>query len=163
LHLVVGCLHDQVIDDAVGFVDVMQGAVAQAARGGIVFFARDVVVSFIEQFHGAVKAAGAVHAGIDWRMIVQVLAVVDRGALDLIDGFVDLFNGVLFLFIHVMRWSEVLKMGAGVAQVGEGVQVGWMPSRFVGESNGGAQSDKKYDYGATSCSFHGLLEGLSAE
>jgi hypothetical protein len=62
-----------------------------------------------------------------------------------------------------MSWSEVLKMGAGVAQVGERVQVGRMPSRFVGESNGGAESDKKYDYGAMSWSFHGLLEGLSAE
>jgi hypothetical protein len=57
-------------------------------------------------------------------------------------------------------------MSAGVAQVGQGMQVSGMPSRFVGEGGSGAESDNKYDYGAMSYSFHGFLfhgRGLSAE
>ena len=58
------------IDDVVGFIDVMESAIAQTAYGRIVFFASDVIVRFIEQFHRAVIAAGAIHAGIDGRMVV---------------------------------------------------------------------------------------------
>jgi ethanolamine utilization microcompartment shell protein EutS len=55
------------IDDAMGFVDVMKGAIAKAAHGRVIFFAGDIVVSFVEQFHGAVIASGAIHARIDRR------------------------------------------------------------------------------------------------
>jgi hypothetical protein len=54
-------------------------------------------------------------------------------------------------------------MGAGVAQIGERVQICRMPSRFIGEGQGRAKSYNEHKYGAMSCSFHGLLEGLSAE
>ena len=46
--LVVGSLNHQVIDDVMGFVDVMNGAIPQASHRGIVFFARNVVVGFIQ-------------------------------------------------------------------------------------------------------------------
>jgi hypothetical protein len=70
--LVIGGLNDPVIDDAVRFVDVLQSAIPQTAHGRIVFLACDVIVSFIQQFQRAVVAAGAVHSGIDRRMIVQI-------------------------------------------------------------------------------------------
>jgi len=113
--LVVGSLHDQVIDDAVGFVDVMDRAITQTAHGRIVFFPGDVIVGFVQQFQGAMKAAGAVHSHIDRRMIVQVLAVVNCSPPNFVDGFVNLFNGVLFFFIHVMSGGRVLQMSARVA------------------------------------------------
>jgi len=151
------------IDDAMSFVDMMQCAIPQPARGRFIFFTGDVVMRFIQKLHRSVKAAGAVYACIDWRMIVQVLAIINRSSLDFVDRTVDLFDGALLFFIHVMSRGEVLQMSARVPQVGERVQVSRMPSRFVGKSNRSAESDKKYDGGAVSCSFHSLLEGLSAE
>src|SRR5277367_4097526 len=148
------------IDDVLGLVDMMQSAIPKSARRGLIFFPGNVVMSSREQLHRAVVAARPVHAHIDRRMVVQVLAIIDRSSLNLVDGFVDLFNGVLFFPLHVMRWSQVFQVCAGVPQVSERMQVSWMPSRFFGESYGGAQSDKKYDDGAVSCSFHSV-EGLS--
>jgi hypothetical protein len=49
-------------------------------------------------------------------------------------------------------------MGAGVAQVCERVQVTRMSSGFVAETECGAESDKKHDYGAISQGLHGFLE-----
>jgi hypothetical protein len=78
-------------------------------------------------------------------MIVQILAVVDRSSLNFVDSFVDLVNGVLFFFVHVMGGSEVLEMGAGVPQIGKCVQVCRMPSRFVAKAEGSADSYKKHE------------------
>jgi hypothetical protein len=139
-----------VIDDAMSLVNVMKSAIPQTAHGRVIFFAGDVIVSSVEQFHRAMKTAGAVHSCIDRRMIIQVLAVVNCGALNFFDGSINLFNGMLFFFVHVMSGSQVFEMGAGVAEIGERMQVGGMPSRFVGETNCGTESDKKYNYGAMS-------------
>jgi hypothetical protein len=131
--LVVGCLHNQVIDDAMCFIDVQECAIAQTAHGRIVLFTGDIVVRFIQQFQGTVKAPGAIHSCIDWRMIIQVLAVVDRSSLDFIDGFVNFIHRMLFFFVHVMSGSKVLQMSARVPQISESMQVCRMPSRLVGK------------------------------
>ena len=122
------------IDDAVGFVDMLQSAITQAAYGRVIFFPGDVIVSFVQQLQRSVIAAGAVHSCIDRRMIVQVLAVVDRCALDFADCSVDLCDGVLFFPVHVMSGRQVFQVSAGVAEIGERVQVGRMSSRFVGKT-----------------------------
>jgi hypothetical protein len=158
--LVVGGLHDQMIDDAMRFVDVLQSAIPQTAHGRVIFFPCDVIVSFIQQLQRAVVAAGAVHSGIDRRMIAQVFAVVDGSALDFVDGSVNFCNGVLFFFVHVMSGSQVLQVSARVAQIRERVQVCRMPSRFVGKAQGGADSDNKHKQGAMACDFHGFLEAF---
>jgi hypothetical protein len=151
-------LHDEVIDDAVGFVDVVESAIAQATHRGIIFFAGDIVMSLVEKLQRAVKAAGAVHSSIHWRMIVQTLAIINRGIFDFSDGFVDLINGVLFFFVHVMSESRILQVSARVPQVGERMQVCRMPSWFVSEGECGAKSNDKREYGAVSYSFHSLLK-----
>jgi hypothetical protein len=155
--LVVGSLDDQVIDDAMGFVDVLEGAIAQAADGRIIFFPGDVVMSFIQQLERTVIAAGAVHAGIDRGMIVQVLSVPNRSLLDFIDGSINFFDGVLLFFVHVMGGRQVFQMSAGMSQVGKGMQVRGMTSRFVGKTQSGAESNKKHKQGAMACDFHGFL------
>jgi len=158
--LVICGLYDQVIDDTVRFVDVVEGAIPQTAHGWIVFFPSDVVASLIQQFKRAAIAAAAVHLPGDRRVIVQILAVVNRGPLDFVDGFINLVDGVLFFFVHVMGGSQVLQMSARGPQIGERVQVCRMPSRFVGEGQRGAEGDNKREYGATSYSFHGFLEAF---
>jgi hypothetical protein len=149
-----------VFDDVVGFVDVLESAVAQAAHGRIILLPGDIIVSFIQQFQRAVVAAGAIHSRIYRGMIVQVLAVVNCGALDFIDGPVNFFNGVLFLFFHVMGGRQVFQVSAGMAQVGKRMQVCRMSSRFVGKADSGAESHKKHKQGAMTCDFHGFLEAF---
>jgi hypothetical protein len=131
--LVAGRLHDQVIDDAVRFVDVPDGAIAQTTHRRVIFFTGDIVVRFVQQFQRAMIAAGAFHVRIDRRVIVQILAVINGSPLDFVDGFVNLFDGVLFFFVHVMGGSQVLQVSARVPQVGKRMQVCRMPSRFVGK------------------------------
>jgi hypothetical protein len=134
-----------VIDDVVRFVDVMQGAIAQSSHRRIIFFARDVIVGPIQQFLRAVKATGAIHSCIDRRMIVQILSVIDRSSLDFVDGFVDLFNGVLLFLVHVMGGSQVFQVSAGMPQIGERVQICRMPPWLVGKAHGSADRNKKHE------------------
>jgi hypothetical protein len=143
--LVVRRLNEQMIDDAMGLVDVVQGSVAKTANGRVVFFPGNVIVSFVQEFHGAVIAAGAIHVRIDRRVIVQVLAVVNRRSFDFVDGFVDLVDGVFFFFVHVMSGCQVFQVSASVAEIGERVQVSRMSSGFVGECECGTESDHKHD------------------
>jgi hypothetical protein len=150
-------LLDQVIDDAMGFVDMMEGAIAQAADGRIIFFAGDIVVGLVEQFQRTVEAASAVHVGVDRRMVVQVLAVINRGMLDLPDGLIDLVDGVLFFAVHMFGVRQLTQMGARMSQIGQRMQVGRMFSRFVSETQSGADGKNKYEYGAMSYGFHSLL------
>jgi hypothetical protein len=151
-------LHDQVIDNAVGFVDMVESAIAQTAHGGIILFAGDIVMRLVEQLQRAVKAAGAVHSSINRRMISQILAIINRSALDLSDSFVDLVDGMILFFVHVMGERRILEMSARVPQVGERMQVCRMPSWFVGEGECGAKSNNKREYGAMSYSLHSLLK-----
>jgi hypothetical protein len=150
-------LLDQVFDDVVRFVDVAKGTIAQTAHGGIIFFAGDIIVRLVQQFQGTVITASAFYVRIDRRMVIQIFAIVNRSALDLSDGFVDLFDGVVFFSIHAARPCSALQVGAGVAQVGERMQVCRMPSRFIGEGQRGAGGDNKQQYGTITCSFHDLL------
>jgi hypothetical protein len=150
-------LLDQVFDDAVRCVNVLEGAMLQSMGKLVVFFFRDVVMRTVKQFERSVIAASVSEVIIDRRMVVQILAIVNRSSLDLIDGFVDLGNGVIFFSIHPMGPCLAFQVSARVAQVGEGVQVCRMSSRFIGEAQRGADGNKKYDYGTMSCNFHSLL------
>jgi hypothetical protein len=146
-----------VVDDAVGFVDVVDGAITQAADGRIVFFAGNVVVSFVEQFEGAMKAASAIHVSVDWRVIVEALAVVNRGVLDFPNRFIDLVDGVLFFPVHMFSGCKLTQMSAGMAQIGERMQIGRMTTWLVGKAESGTQGKYKNHYGTMSNGLHGFL------
>jgi hypothetical protein len=164
LNALVACgLNDEMIDDAVGFVDAMKAAIPKAAHGRVIFFAGNVIVSFVEQLHCAVKAAGSVHSRIDRRMIVQIFAVIDRGPLDFLDSFVDFVDCVFFFLVHVLSRGKVFQMSAGMPQVGQGMEIRRMSTRFAGETQGGADGKKKNNQGAMSCDFHGLLASRQNE
>lgn len=153
-------LHDQVVDEAVGFVDMVEGAIAQPSDRRIIFFAGNIVVRFVEQFLSPVKAASAVHVGVDRRMVVKVLTVINRGMLDFPNRFIDLVDGVLLFPVHVPSGRQLAEVSARMPQVGERMQVGRMPSRLVSKSQSGADSKEKHEYSATSYSFHSLLLAL---
>ena len=154
--LVVGLL-DKAFNDAVRCVNVLKGAMLQSMGKPVIFSFRDVVTRAVKQFERSAIAASVCEVVIDRRMVIQVLAIINRSSLDLIDGFVDLGNGVIFFSIHPAGPCLALEMCARVPQVGEGVVICRMSSRFVGEAQRGADSKKKYDYGTVSCNFHSLL------
>ena len=112
--LVVGLL-DQVFDNAVRFVDVFQGAMTQAMGKTVIFLLFDIVMGRVEQLQSPMIAASVSHVGVDRGMVIQILAVIDRSTLDLADGFVDLFDGVIFFSIHPPGPCPTLQMSARVA------------------------------------------------
>jgi len=154
--LVVGLLN-QVFDDAVRCVNVLEGAMLQSMGKLVIFSFRDVVMRTVKEFERPVITASVAEVVIDRRMVIQILAVVNRSSLDLINGFVDLGNGVIFFPIHPAGPCLALEMCTRVAQIGQGVQVCRMSSRFIGEAQRGADCNKKYDYGTMSCNFHSVL------
>ena len=111
-------LLDQVFDDVVRFIDVLQGATTQPVGKTVIFLFRDVVMCPIEQFKRPMVAAPAFYVRIDRRMVIQILAIIDRSALDLVDSFVDLSDGVIFFPIHPAGPRPALQMSARVAEVG---------------------------------------------
>ena len=68
-------------------------------------------------WQGAVQAAAPGHMGVHRRVIVQVFAVFDGGALDFRNSFVDFVDGFPLLFAQLAAIGT-LQMGAGGAQVG---------------------------------------------
>jgi hypothetical protein len=151
-------LLDQVIDDAVRFVDVFQGAMTQAMGKAVIFFLLDVVMGRVEQLQGTMIAASASHVIVDGRMVIQVFAVINRSVLDLCDRLVDLFDGVIFFSIHAAGPRPAFQMSARGAEVGECVQVGGMSPGIIGEGHGGTDSKQKRYYGTMSNSLHSFLE-----
>jgi hypothetical protein len=104
------------LDVAVGLVDVFEGALLETLCEAVVFFLRDVAVSFVEQFDGAAQAARPVHASVNRRVIVDIFSVVDGGFLDFGDGVVDFVDGLLFLLAQFPAVGA-LQMSASLAQI----------------------------------------------
>jgi hypothetical protein len=94
-------------------VDVLQRSQLQPLRKAIVLFMRDIVVRLVDQFKSAMQAARPVEPGINGRVIVEILAVVNRGPLDLADGLVDLMDRFLLLFPQ-FSVSGAFQVGSGV-------------------------------------------------
>lgn len=120
------------IDGAMRFINMMNSAIPQAPCGGVVFFPRNVIARLIQQFHCAAITSGAIHSCIDRRMIVQPLAVVDGRSFNLIDGFVNFVDSAFFFFVHVIGRGRVFEVGAGMPQIGKGMEICRMSSGFIG-------------------------------
>jgi len=80
---------DSIIHRAVRLVDVNDSPVPHAPRLGNIFCPCGIVMCFVQQLQGLAEAAIGAHARIDRRVIFEILAVVDRGPLDLADGCID--------------------------------------------------------------------------
>jgi hypothetical protein len=131
-------LDNQVIDDAVCFVDVLQGAMPQPMRELIIFFFGNIMMRAVEQFEGLMIASSAAAVHVYWHVVGQVFAIIDGGAFDFADGGVDFADSMCFLVVEPVRRGQTVEMGARVAKIGKRVQVGRMPSRLIGEGQGGA-------------------------
>ena len=150
------------VHDGDGFVHVMMGAinvpnhaVAQATRFGIIFFLLDVVMSLVQKFAGIMQTSDPRLMRINGRVLFDVLAVVECGALDFINGVVNFFyGGVLFS----MQSATVgpLQMLARIAQIGKRAQVGWMLALCVDvlRCEREQERDRRSDHSNSSKSSH---------
>jgi len=80
----------------VRLVNVTQRALLQALRKPVVLFLCNILMRLVQKLQRAVQPPGPIHVGINGRVIVQVLSVVDRSLLDLFDGLIDFMNGIFF-------------------------------------------------------------------
>jgi hypothetical protein len=116
------------LDVVVRLVDVFESALLETLGEGVVFFLGHIVVGFVDEFESPVETAAPIETCVNRRMIVDVLAVVDGGFLDFVDGLINFVDGMLFL---VTQFTAVgtLQMSASVAEIGQCVKIRWMLSR----------------------------------
>lgn len=105
-----------------------KGTLLEALGKAIIFFMGDVLMGFLEQFFGAVKAAGVVQARVHRRVIIQVLAIVNRCLFDFANGVIDRVNGFFFLMAQFAVAPTDFQVGASRAQIGKSMKVSGMPA-----------------------------------
>ena len=80
----------------VGLVNVAHRPLLQALRKLVVLFSRYILMRLVQKLQRSVQPPGPVQVGINRRMIVQILPVIDCSLLDFPDGCVDFMDGVFF-------------------------------------------------------------------
>ena len=88
---------DGIVHRSVGLVDVVYSSIPHPSGLRYVFCPRGIVVRLIQQLQSLAEAAVGMHAYINGRVIREILAVIDRGPLDLIDGRIDLTNRMFLI------------------------------------------------------------------
>ena len=106
----------------VGAVNMPNHAVTQSARFGIIFFFLEIVMSLVEKLAGIMQASDPGIVRVNRRAVRNVLAVVECGTLDFVDGVVDFFYGGA-LFSMQRASVGALQMCPRIPQVGKSVQV----------------------------------------
>jgi hypothetical protein len=150
------------LNDGDGFVHVMMRAinvrnhaVSQAARFGIIFFLLDIVVSVVQKLAGIMQTSDPGLVRINGRALFDILAVVECGALDFVNGMVNFFNGGV-LFGMQSATVGPLQMRARIAQIGKRAQVGWMLALCVDvlRCEREQEGDRRSDHSNSSKSSH---------
>jgi hypothetical protein len=85
---------DRLIGRVQGGLDMLERTVLQALRGRIVLLAVDVLMDLAQELRRLVETARMIFRDVDGRMVFEVLAVINGGALDLAEGGVDLLDGI---------------------------------------------------------------------
>jgi len=127
------------LDEVLGVADVSVRAVAESVDPArrAVLFAGDIGARLLEELERALQPIPPGRA-IDRLVIVQILAVIDRGLLDLVDRGVDLADRALLVPLddHVRGPGEERARGA---QIGQRVQIG----RVVGGGGHGHRRGRR--------------------
>ena len=110
---------------SVGTIDMPNYAVTQSTSLGIIFFFLEIVMSLVQKLAGIMQASDPRIVRVHGRAICEVLSVIECGALDFVDGFVDFsYGGALFSMQRAP--IRALQVCSRIAQVGKGVQIGRM-------------------------------------
>ncbi len=112
-------------DVIMSLVDVPHRPLLQALREAIGLFPRDIAVGLVDQFKSAMSAARRVELGVNRRVIVQILTVVNPSLLDVANGVVDFTDRFPFLFPPGFV-AGGFQVGSCEPQIGKGVQISRM-------------------------------------
>ena len=118
-------------DRMMGLVDMVKGALLQPTSVRIIFRLGNVMMGFIQQLERLANPTPAGHMQIDADMVMDILAVVNGGALDLVNGSVNFVDGMLFFGVNAVIRTHLVQVGACIPQIGERVQVVGMSSWIV--------------------------------
>jgi hypothetical protein len=112
------------VNDLMSGVDVVKSTVAHIAGLGNVFCVSEVVVGCPEEFVGLAETIVRAEVGVDGEGIIEALAVVDRGALDLVDGGINLADGGVVVAANGIPRPVVAEVVTSCAEVAKGVEIG---------------------------------------
>jgi hypothetical protein len=129
-------------DVLVRLVDMLESALLEALGEGVVFFLGNIVVSLVDEFECTVETSAPVEACVNCRMIVQILAVVDGGLLDFVDGFIDFVDSFLFLFTQ-LAGIGTLEMGASVTEIRQSMKIRGMLFRRLRLRTNGRRNEEQ--------------------
>lgn len=118
-------------DRMMGLVNMTKRAFLQATGVWVIFLLRHVMMGFVQQLERLANATPAGHMQIDADVVMDILAVIDGGALDLVNGVVNFVDGMLFFVVNAVIRANFVQVGAGIPQIGERVQVVGMTSWIV--------------------------------
>ena len=106
--------------------DVLEDAALETLRRRIVLFLRGFVVRVVENLAGFVQPRNPAEMRIDSWMVVEILAVVNAGGFEFLDGRVDVGHG---LALRILDSSAVgiRDQGAREAKIDESVEIVGVP------------------------------------
>src|SRR5437870_13649678 len=107
-------------------IDMAHRAIAQSTGHRIVFFASYIRVCLSQQLQSLVQASRTVIGGIDIRVIMNVLAVINGSSLDLSDRGINLGYRNVLLSTDRSVSRAVLQHPPRGPQVRQRVQIGRM-------------------------------------
>jgi hypothetical protein len=116
---------DRFVYVGVGAIDVPDYAVTQSSRLGIIFFFLKIAMSLVQKLAGIMQASNPGVVRVNRRVVRNVLAVVQCGTLDFVNGVIDFFHGGALLSVQSAS-VRAFQMRPRIPQVGKGVQVGRM-------------------------------------
>lgn len=99
-------------DRMMGLVNMTKRALLQATGVRIIFFLRHVMMGFIQQLERLANATPAGHMQIDADVVMDILAVINGGALDLVNGSVNFVDGMLFFVVNAVIRANFVQVGA---------------------------------------------------
>jgi hypothetical protein len=112
-------------------VDVGGRAMLQVPRVVVVLFLVDVVVRGLERLERVVQAAVIWLVGIARGMVLEVLAVVDRRFLDLVDRRIDVGDRLRLVPLDVRIAVTALQVPARLTQIGQRMKICRVLARLV--------------------------------
>jgi len=126
-------------------IDVLVSRISPTAGAAVIFFAAQIGASRAQQVHDFAEAFAAFESQVDARMVVQVFAVEDGGAIDFADGGFGLVIG-LDQMARYIRFLANTQQELSGSQITAGTQICGMPAGCIGIHRGwrnrGGQSDQ---------------------
>lgn len=99
-------------------IDMLIGAQLQTLCKLIVFIVADILTGFAQEIKRYMQTSVMIIAFVYFRMVFQVLAIIDSCFFDLPDGGIDTANGFYFVYRAIPIARTMLDHPAGRPKIG---------------------------------------------